>query len=64
MMGPFYLPCALGSADVEVQTFAKKDLPKEHRVVQAGGMSTMDFKPDRVNVHVGDDGTVHKVTKG
>jgi len=45
-------------------TFAKSDLPKEHRVIQPGSMSTADFKPDRVNLHVGDDGTVHKVTKG
>jgi hypothetical protein len=48
----------------QTQTFAKSDLPKEHRVIQPGGMSTMDFKPERVNVHVSDDGTVHKVTKG
>lgn len=29
-------------------TFAKKDLPKEHRIVDSdGGMMTMDHKPDR-----------------
>ncbi|MCJ1354320.1 MAG: hypothetical protein MMC33_004308 [Icmadophila ericetorum] len=27
--------------------FAKKDLPKEHRVINSGDMSTMDHKPDR-----------------
>jgi hypothetical protein len=25
---------------------------------------TMDHKPDRLNVHLGDDGTVNKVTHG
>lgn len=29
------------------QTFAKKDLPEEHRVIKSGEMSTMDHKPDR-----------------
>lgn len=46
------------------QTFAKQDLPKEHRVVQPGSMMTMDHKPDRLNIHVGDDGTVQKVRYG
>ncbi|TKA62638.1 hypothetical protein B0A49_06485 [Cryomyces minteri] len=45
-------------------TFAKKDLPKEHRVVREGDMMTMDHKPDRLNIHVGNDGTVSKVTHG
>jgi hypothetical protein len=27
-------------------------------------MQTMDFKPDRLNIHVGDDGVVNKVSKG
>jgi hypothetical protein len=46
------------------QTFAKSDLPQEHRVLKPDMMQTMDFKPDRLNVHVDDDGTVKKVTKG
>jgi hypothetical protein len=29
------------------QTFAKTELPKEHRVIKEGDMSTMDHKPDR-----------------
>lgn len=27
-------------------------------------VGTMDHKPDRLNVHLGDDGTVSKVTHG
>jgi hypothetical protein len=34
-------------ADSHGQTFAKADLPKEHRVIKEGDMSTMDHKPDR-----------------
>lgn len=45
-------------------TFAKKDLPDKHRVVKSGDMMTMDHNPDRLNIHVGDDGTVEKVTHG
>ena len=29
------------------QTFAKKDLPKEHRVLGPNDMATMDHKPER-----------------
>ncbi|KAI9700229.1 MAG: hypothetical protein M1820_006897 [Bogoriella megaspora] len=45
-------------------TFAKQDLPKEHRVINEGDFSTADFKPDRLNVHVASDGTVKNVTHG
>ena len=47
-----------------LQTFAKKDLPEKHRVVKEGDMMTMDHNPDRLNIHVDDDGTVTKVTHG
>lgn len=44
--------------------FCKKDLPEQHRVIQPGMMVTKDFNPDRLNVHVKDDGTVSHVTQG
>lgn len=46
------------------QTFAKQDLPKEHRVLKPDSMSTMDHKPERLNIHVDDDGTVKNVRYG
>ncbi|KAF2214770.1 hypothetical protein CERZMDRAFT_36283 [Cercospora zeae-maydis SCOH1-5] len=45
-------------------TFAKADLPEQHRVVKQGDMMTMDHNPNRLNVHTKDDGTVEKVTHG
>jgi len=45
-------------------SFAKKDLPANHRVVEAGGMVSMDHNPDRLNVHVDKDGTVKNVKWG
>jgi len=46
-------------------TFAKKDLPQNHRVVgHEDGFMTMDHVPDRLNIHVDKDGTVKKVTHG
>jgi hypothetical protein len=45
-------------------SFAKQDLPQNHRVVEEGGFVTMDHNPDRLNVHVDKDGTVKKVTHG
>ncbi|KAL5120235.1 hypothetical protein ACEQ8H_001793 [Pleosporales sp. CAS-2024a] len=45
-------------------TFAKMDLPEEHRVLKPDSMSTMDHKPERLNIHVDDEGTVKKVSHG
>ncbi|KAF2639873.1 hypothetical protein P280DRAFT_470476 [Massarina eburnea CBS 473.64] len=45
-------------------TFAKQDLPQEHRVIQPDSMSTMDFKPERLNIHVDGEGTVKNVKFG
>jgi len=53
----------LGDSSNET-TFAKTDLPKEHRVVKEGDMTTMDHKPERLNIHTSADGTVTKVTHG
>ncbi|KAF2019024.1 hypothetical protein BU24DRAFT_489068 [Aaosphaeria arxii CBS 175.79] len=53
----------LGDSHDEV-TFAKQDLPKEHRVLQPDSMSTMDHKPERLNIHVDEEGTVKKVRYG
>ncbi|KAK4540548.1 hypothetical protein LTR36_009078 [Oleoguttula mirabilis] len=53
----------IGEASNET-TFAKTELPKEHRIVKEGDMTTMDHKPERLNIHTGGDGTVQKVTHG
>lgn len=46
------------------QTFAKKDLPEQHRVLQPDSMKTMDFRPERLNIHVDEEGTVKNVQYG
>jgi hypothetical protein len=46
------------------QTFAKTDLPEEHRILEPGSMKTMDYKPNRLNIHVGEDGTVQSTSQG
>ncbi|CZT16663.1 uncharacterized protein RCC_02498 [Ramularia collo-cygni] len=45
-------------------TFAKTELPKQHRIVKEGDMMTMDHVADRMNIHTGEDGTVKKITHG
>ncbi|KAE8452294.1 hypothetical protein EG329_000994 [Mollisiaceae sp. DMI_Dod_QoI] len=45
----------------DATSFAKQDLPKETRVIEPGMMVTKDFKPDRLNVHLKEDGTVSHV---
>ncbi|KAJ5610887.1 hypothetical protein N7510_007606 [Penicillium lagena] len=54
----------LSDATSDVNTFAKKDLPESHRVLKPGDMKTMDHQPKRLNIHVGEDGTVHDVNYG
>ncbi|KAF5248284.1 hypothetical protein FANTH_6002 [Fusarium anthophilum] len=54
-------------SDEETSTepvFAKRDLPEETRIIEPGMMVTKDFKEDRLNVHLKDDGTVSHVVKG
>lgn len=45
-------------------TFAKKDLPHKHQIIEPGSFTTMDHDKDRMKVHLGDDGTVRNVTFG
>ncbi|EEU36487.1 uncharacterized protein NECHADRAFT_61639 [Fusarium vanettenii 77-13-4] len=44
--------------------FCKRDLPEETRIIEPGMMVTKDFKENRLNVHLKDDGTVSHVVKG
>ncbi|RJE24271.1 Peptidase inhibitor I78 family [Aspergillus sclerotialis] len=45
-------------------TFAKKDLPENHRILRAGDPATMDFRPDRLNVLLDETDTVRDVNFG
>ncbi|KAL1977001.1 hypothetical protein VTN31DRAFT_3283 [Thermomyces dupontii] len=44
--------------------FAKKDLPASHRIVKRGEVTTKDFRSDRLNVYIDDDGTIRDVHFG
>lgn len=46
------------------QVFCKRDLPDQCRLVRPGTMVTKDFRPERLNVHVDDNGTVSHVYHG
>ncbi|TVY25796.1 Uncharacterized protein LHYA1_G004553 [Lachnellula hyalina] len=48
-------------ASSDATTFAKADLPEETRVIEPGSMVTKDFRPNRLNVHLKEDGTVSHV---
>ncbi|KAK1759758.1 PUA domain-containing protein [Echria macrotheca] len=43
-------------------TFCKTELPQQTRVVEPGMMVTKDHVPDRLNVHLKEDGTVSHVS--
>ncbi|KAH6856942.1 putative PUA RNA binding domain protein [Chaetomium sp. MPI-CAGE-AT-0009] len=42
-------------------TFCKTELPEQTRVIEPGTMVTRDYRPERLNVQVKDDGTVEHV---
>ncbi|KAE8152294.1 hypothetical protein BDV25DRAFT_71729 [Aspergillus avenaceus] len=48
----------------DVSSFSKKDLPEPHRIVKPDSMKTMDHKPERMNIHVDENDTVHDITFG
>ncbi|KAL2221306.1 peptidase inhibitor I78 family-domain-containing protein [Thermoascus aurantiacus ATCC 26904] len=48
----------------DANSFARKDLPESHRIIRPGDMVTMDYRPERLNVHVDDNGTVRDVRFG
>ncbi|KAI9222267.1 hypothetical protein BC828DRAFT_378820 [Blastocladiella britannica] len=45
-------------------TFSRTELPQGTRVVKPGTMMTMDFKPERLNVHVDAASKVTNVRNG
>ncbi|PWY81881.1 hypothetical protein BO70DRAFT_41548 [Aspergillus heteromorphus CBS 117.55] len=48
----------------DATSFAKQDLPKSHRIVRPGQPVTRDWNPERLNVHVSEEGTVQHVSFG
>ncbi|KAL6910207.1 hypothetical protein GGI43DRAFT_3653 [Trichoderma evansii] len=44
--------------------FCKTDLPESHRIIKPGQFVTRDFRPERLNVHLKEDGTVSHVVHG
>ncbi|OBU01361.2 hypothetical protein VE01_00018 [Pseudogymnoascus verrucosus] len=47
-----------------VTTFAMSDLPENTRIIPEGQPAALDFQENRLNVHLGKDGTVRQVTQG
>ncbi|KAI9796653.1 MAG: hypothetical protein M1825_006526 [Sarcosagium campestre] len=54
----------LSESTTDTTNFAKRDLPKEHRVVGHDSSKTMDYKPDRLNLYTNKDGIVTSVNYG
>ncbi|OJJ49638.1 hypothetical protein ASPZODRAFT_22371 [Penicilliopsis zonata CBS 506.65] len=51
-------------ASADMNSFAKRDLPESHRILRPGDMATRDHKPERLNIHLGEDDTVRDVNYG
>lgn len=50
---PLYMSSSYIHTNAErffLKSFARKDLPKEHRVIEHGSMVSQDYKPDRLVV--------------
>ncbi|CAO3615509.1 unnamed protein product [Cunninghamella blakesleeana] len=48
----------------EEQVFYKRDLPTHHRILPPNAMRTMDYRPERLNIHVNADKKVTGVNYG
>lgn len=51
-------------ATTDENTFTKASLPQPSRVCKPGGLFTMDYNTERLNVHVNNDNVVTHVTVG
>ncbi|KAK5658251.1 hypothetical protein OQA88_2226 [Cercophora sp. LCS_1] len=47
-----------------VNTFCKTELPQPTRIIEPGMLMTRDHVPERLNVHLKEDGTVSHVHHG
>ncbi|KAH7310480.1 hypothetical protein B0I35DRAFT_481796 [Stachybotrys elegans] len=54
----------LSDSESNENCFCKRDLPQGTRIVEPGMLLTMDHVPDRLNVHVTEDGIVSHVVHG
>lgn len=53
-----------GSDSAGSDSFNKEDLPQKHRICKHGGLVTMDFQTDRLNVFLDADDKCTRVTYG
>jgi hypothetical protein len=54
----------LSESESNETCFCKRDLPEETRIISPGMMVTKDFRENRLNVHLNDEGTVSHVAHG
>ena len=54
----------LSDSESNETVFCKRDLPEETRIIEPGMMVTKEFKENRLNVHLKEDGTVSHVIHG
>lgn len=52
------------AAATDENTITEASLPKPSRVCKPGGLFTMDYNTERLNVHVDNDNVVTHVTLG
>ncbi|PTB67662.1 hypothetical protein BBK36DRAFT_1116043 [Trichoderma citrinoviride] len=76
---PLVVPGIMTNSDDKTQEWANKlvgktysenesnetrDLPEVHRIIKPGSIVTKDFRPERLNIHLKEDGTVSHVQHG
>ncbi|RCH96702.1 hypothetical protein CU098_009192 [Rhizopus stolonifer] len=64
LVGKIILDDEQETALSEGEYVRRKDLPKPSRVIPKNSMITMDFRPDRLNVHVDDRKKITGVNYG
>ncbi|KAI9222265.1 hypothetical protein BC828DRAFT_378816 [Blastocladiella britannica] len=53
-----------GSAADDAASISRESLPRDSRVISPGKLVTLDFRPQRLNVELDDEGKVRQVHLG
>ncbi|KAL1925140.1 uncharacterized protein VTP21DRAFT_23 [Calcarisporiella thermophila] len=64
LVGKKYVENEVSASEQRDQTFTKHDLPEEHRVLKPNSFVTLDYRENRLNVHLDDDNVCTRVQFG
>ncbi|EEB05423.2 hypothetical protein SJAG_00437 [Schizosaccharomyces japonicus yFS275] len=67
---PVYVHCKTNKVDELLSQFQGQpvnsipELPPYHRIISPGAMVTKDYRPERINIHITENGLIKQITHG